>query len=172
MPEITTRTIGEMKVVARKPDEVGMPGSAPAYWVVRDPGRNITIIPPDWLGGGEYPKTYGHLHEPPYQETYRVAAGKGGLLYQKMVGNEVAEIHLKILNEGESFTIPADFTGHVLINLGDGNLVAIDDDNPANSRHVYEPVSQKKGFGYYLIEGVVEIPNPNFANLPPLQKDA
>lgn len=169
---LSTRTIKEIKEVAYKPDEVTLGDEEVAYWVVRDPGRNLTIFPPYRLGGGEYAKTYGHLHDPPYPETYRVLLGKAGFLYQKIKDGEVVEVHLKVVNEGESFTVPAEFTGHVMLNLGDGYLIVLDDDDPVKTKHDYEPIQKTKGFGYYICDSKIEVPNPALKNLPPLQKDA
>lgn len=173
-PSIATRTIKEIKAVAYRSEEINLGGEDAAYWVVRNPGHNITIIPPYRLGGGEFPKTYGHLHEPPRAETYQIVYGEGALLIQRMEGDRVAEIRFKPLNAGEIFTVPEEFIGHVLINLGSDYLIAIDNDDPSLTKHFYEPVEKNHGFGYFILEeegGWKAVPNPNFKNLPPLSKD-
>src|SRR3989304_142049 len=80
-----------------------------AYVVVRNRGRNITITRPSLLGGGEYAKTYGHYHHPPYDETYQVLSGQAGFLIQKLAGDKVKEVILQVVLPGEKFTVPAGY---------------------------------------------------------------
>lgn len=189
MPSISTKTIGEMKEVAYQPEDISLVGTEAAYWVVRDPGRNLTIFSSYHLGGSEFPKTYGHFHEPAGEETYQVIFGKAGLLMQWSEGTVASKIQLKVLYTGEKFTVPAG-AGHALINLGDSYLVTLDDHDPSKMTNVYEDVKKTHGFGWYIcdVEGIEElqamqeeesglshiklvaIPNPNFKDLPPLQK--
>lgn len=173
MPEITSRTIGEIKEVALKPEEITVADAEVAYWVIREPGKNLTIFPNYRLGGGEYPKTYGHFHEPEAEETYQIVLGKAGLLLQWGKGDTVSKTQLKVLNAGEKFTVPKG-PGHTLINLGDGYLITLDDHDPSQMTNIYEDVKRMHGFGYRIVEvdGKWEgVPNPAFKNLPPLQID-
>lgn len=174
MPELQVRTIGEIKEVAYRASDIALKDADPAYWVIRNPGQNITIIPPYRLGGEEFPKTYGHFHEPAHEESYQVLFGKAGVLMQWVEDGMVSKIELKIFNAGEKFTVPKG-AGHVLVNLGSSYLITVDDHDPSKVSNIYDEVRKTHGFGYYLVEknGKLEaIPNPAFVNLPTLQKDA
>ena len=174
MSSISIRKIKEMKDVAYKPAEISLSLEETAYWVIRKPGRNLTIFPFYRLGGGEYPKTYGHFHVPPHEETYQVLYGKAGFLLQKMGGDRVAEIRFKVLSQGDTFTVPPGY-GHVMLNLGDDYVITMDDHDPKHFDNDYGMVKKMHGLGYYIVEensGWKAIPNPNFTNLPPLKVDA
>ncbi|GMR19273.1 MAG: hypothetical protein BMS9Abin34_405 [Patescibacteria group bacterium] len=179
MPSISIRKIEEMKDVAYRPEEIRIPPEEAAYWVIRNPGRNLTIFPFYRLGGGEYPKTYGHFHKPPYAENYQVLYGKAGFLLQKMVPRKargkgrIAEIRLKILGPGERFTVPAGF-GHIMLNMGDDYVVTMDDHDPRHFDNDYGPVKEARGLGYFIVEDKGRwkaIPNSNFTDLPSLEQD-
>ncbi len=168
------RKIGEMKEVAYKSQDISLGDDEPAYFVIRKPGRNLTIFASYRLGGGEFPKTYGHFHVPPYEETYQVLYGKAAFLLQKMDGDKVSEVIFKVLDVGDTFTVPKGY-GHVMLNMGDDYVITMDDHDPAHFDNDYEMVKQKRGFGYYIIEkkeGWEAVPNPNYPDLPPLKEDA
>ncbi len=170
MVNLSPRTIREMKEVAYQPEEVALSDEDLAYIVVRNPGNNLTIFPHYRLGT-EYPKTYGHFHVPPYEEHYRVIFGRAGFLLQKMEGERVTEIQLKIVEVGQSFTVPAGW-GHVAINLGEDYLVTQDDHDPIHFENDYKEVQKFGGFGYFVVEkggNWKAVPNPRYANLPPLE---
>ena len=173
MVSVSTRKISEMGEVAYRPEALGLDADDLAYIVVRNPGKNITITPHYRLGGGEYPKTYGHLHRPDYPETYQVLNGKAGFLIQRAEGAQVLEILLKVVPAGESFTVPAGFT-HISINLGDDYLVTRDDHDPAHFENDYGPVKEHRGLGYYILDKearIEAVPNPSYRDLPPLKID-
>ena len=174
MPSISIRKVEEIKDVVYKPEETSLSSEEDAYWVIRKPGCNLTIFPFYRLGRGEYPKTYGHFHIPSHEETYRVLYGKAGFLLQKMDGDRVTEIRFKVLNQGDTFTVPAGF-GHVMLNLGDDYVITMDDHNPKHFDNDYGMIKKMQGLGYYIVEendGWKAIPNPNFTDLPPLKTDA
>lgn len=162
MSELTVRKFAEIRKVLW---DTQAEGPQDAYYVIRDPGRNITIIPPfHW--GKEYPRTYGHFHDPPVPETYQVLYGEGAVLMQKpKEGGGVGEVKFLRAKTGEKIFCPKEFHGHMLINLGKTYLVALDDDDPGKSRHLYDEVSQKRGFAYYVVEEGGKprlIPNPRY----------
>ena len=171
MLSVTTRTVKEMLEVAYRPQETTLSSEELAYIVVRNPGNNLTITPPFKLGGGEYPKTYGHYHNPPYAETYRVLSGKAGFLIQKMTGERVEEVILQVVLAGGKFTVPAGY-GHISINLGEDYLVTLDDHDPTHFENNYVSIKEKKGMAYYILDkgGKVEaVPNPSYGEVPPLK---
>lgn len=148
--------------------EPNAPAPQELYYVIHQPGANITILPKYRLGR-EYPKTYGHFHEPEAEETYKVLSGEAGILLQK--GTDLLEeVRLVKLKKGESFTVPKEYA-HCLVNLGEGPVVTLDDHDPAKFDNNYEPIRKKHGFAYYLIEEggkLKAIPNPDYTQVPPL----
>uniref|UniRef100_A0A831Z1B1 glucose-6-phosphate isomerase n=1 Tax=candidate division WWE3 bacterium TaxID=2053526 RepID=A0A831Z1B1_UNCKA len=170
MISISPRKIGEMKEVAYQPDGVSIPEEDLAYMVVRNPGNNLTIFPKYRLGA-EYPKTYGHFHVPDYPENYRVLFGRAGFLLQKMAGERVVGMQLKVVGAGEKFTVPAGW-GHVAINLGDDYLITQDDHDPAHFENDYSLVKKMRGFAYYLVEdggNWKAVPNPAYGEISALE---
>lgn len=140
-----------------------------AYYMIRRPGMNITVLP-EYRLGKEYPKTYGHFHEPESEETYEVLLGEAAILIQKGM-DPVEETKLIKLKKGDSFTVPKGYA-HSLINLGKGPVVTLDDYDPARFKNNYDPIRERRGFAYYLIEEDGKLkatPNPNYAKVPPLK---
>lgn len=169
---LSIRKIEEMREVARSSVASAKENGATvegAYYMVRSPGMNITILPKYRLGK-EYPKTYGHFHKPETEETYKIFLGDAAALIQKGI-DPVEEIRLIKLKKGDSFTIPKGYA-HSLINLGKGPVVTLDDYDPAKTSNDYDPIREKRGFAYYLIEeeGNLEVvPNPNYKGVPRLE---
>jgi len=173
MAFVSVRKIEEMKEVAYRPEDIQLSGDVGAYFVIRKPGHNLTIFSSYRLGEGEFPKTYGHFHVPPYAETYRVLYGKAAFLLQKMDGDRVSEISFTVLDQGETFTVPEGY-GHVMMNMGNDYVITMDDHDPKHFDNDYEDVKKKHGFGYYIVEegeSWKAIPNPNYSDLPPLSTD-
>lgn len=140
-----------------------------AYYMIRRPGMNITVLP-EYRLGKEYPKTYGHFHQPESEETYGILLGEAAVLIQRGI-DPVEEISLVKLKKGDSFTIPKGYA-HSLINLGRGPVVTVDDNDPARMTNDYEPIRNKRGFAYYIIEEggkLKAVPNPNYAQVPRLE---
>lgn len=169
---LSIRKIEEMREVARssvasaKEDGVTV---EEAYYVIHRPGRNITILPEYHLGK-EYPKTYGHFHQPDGEETYKVLLGEAGSLLQKGV-DPVEKIKLVKLKKDDSFTVPKGYA-HTLINLGKGPVATLDDHDPAKFENDYAPIKEKHGFAYYLMEEggkLKAVPNPNYKKVPRLE---
>jgi len=160
-----------MLEVAYQASEITSSPEELAYIVVQNPGKNITITPASKLGGGEYPKTYGHYHVPPYAENYQVLSGKAGFLLQKIEGDKVTDVMLEIVLAGGKIAVPAGYA-HVSINLGSGYLITQDDHDPAHFNNNYESIRQMKGMAYYILDkgGKLDaVPNPSYGAVPPLK---
>lgn len=171
MITITSRMAGEMKEVAYLPQETALPDEELAYIVIRNPGKNLTITPFSRWGGGEYPKTYGHFHVPDYAENYQVLKGKAGFLLQRMEGEQLHQIQFKVVEEGESFVVPAGW-GHVSMNLGPDYLITRDDHDPAHFENDYSFVKKMRGFAYYICEdgdSWKAVPNPAYGEVSALE---
>ena len=171
---VTKRKVEELKEVCMEPDKVNE--REISYYVIHSEGRNITILNPLMLGA-EYNKTYGHYHVPHYPETYILLNGEGAVLMQRLKNlndyfGEVEEVILQRLEKGKETEIPKGF-GHILINLGSELLIVKDNWSNQNAKHTYEPIKQKRGFGYYILKdksGNIEfVKNKNYVDLPPLK---
>ncbi|MCL5784458.1 MAG: hypothetical protein M1142_03850 [Patescibacteria group bacterium] len=151
---ITIRTRQELKDVLMDPKT---PGVKEPYFVIRgEAGQNITILTPG-KNGEEFNKTYGHFHNYQGVEIYHVVYGQGVLVLQRNdENNEAKEFKVMSLRAGTSTEIPSGF-GHCLVNVGKSYLVVIDNAPQEAKFHNLEPLRQKHGFAYYVIDKKGEI---------------
>ena len=172
MITVTARKLNELKKVLM--DETVF-GPSEIYFVVKNPPQNITILLPNLLGK-EFNKTYGHYHKPHYPEKYTLLYGKGAVLMQRLKNEndyfgDISKIKFVKLKLNKEFLIPKGF-GHSLVNLGDVPLITKDDWNDKNAGHLYEPITTKRGMGYYVVKGengeTEFVENCNYNNLPKL----
>lgn len=159
---ITTRTRQELKDVLMDPKE---PGVREPYFVIRgEGGQNITALTPG-LNGREFNKTYGHFHNFPEIEIYHVVYGQGLVVMQRNDENgQAKEFRMVTLRPGATVEIPVGY-GHSLINIGKTYLVVIDNSPTDAKAHNFEPVKEKHGFAYYVVDKKGEIgfePNPDY----------
>jgi len=164
---LSIRTAKEMREVMMDPA-----ANAPeeAYYMIRRSGMNITVLP-EYRLGREYPKTYGHFHQPEAEEKYEILLGEAAMLLQKGV-NPIGEVRLIRLERGDSITVPKGYA-HSLVNLGTGPVATLDDHDSANFENVYDWIRTKCGFAYYIVEdseGRPEaIPNLHYEGIPPIK---
>ncbi len=159
---ITTRTKAELKDVLMDPKS---PGVKEPYFVIRgDEGQNITILSPG-KNGNEFNKTYGHFHNYQGVEIYRVVYGQGVLIMQRNdEGGEAKEVRVASLRPGMTIEVPVGY-GHALVNIGKTYLVVIDDAPNGAKAHNFDPVKDKRGFAYYIVDKKGEVgfePNSNY----------
>lgn len=163
---MSIRKIEEMREVAMSPESLA---EGDAYFVIHRSGMNITVLP-EYRLGEEYPKTYGHFHEPKSEETYEILLGEAGALIQKGV-DPVEAIQLVKLKKGDLFTVSKGYA-HSLINLGKGPVVTLDDHDPAKFDNDYALIKEKRGFAYYIVEKNGKpkaVSNPNYKKVPHLE---
>ncbi len=166
MSRIKIRKLEDMRKVLMNPEAEG-PESV--YAMIR--GRpNITVLVPGRLGQ-EFTKTHGHYHCDDRSETYKVLFGQGKMLIQN---RDVSNVQLLEMRAGQEVIVPKGYA-HTMINTGEGPLITADD-TPADAEinvNEYEPIKEKQGFGYYIVEGenggIRDVPNPNYENLPSLR---
>lgn len=128
----------------------------PAYHVIRAEGQNITVLLPG-LNGSEYNKTYGHFHKYNSVEIYNCLYGQGLVIMQRNdEEGQAKEYKVVGLHPGKQVEVPAGF-GHGLVNVGKVLLAVLDNAPEGSKAHNYEPVKQKKGFAYYVVEKKGEI---------------
>jgi len=158
-----------------------MAGPNPVYQVFTDLGDhfwiNKTVIAFGLLGK-EFPKTFGHYHGVEVDEKYYVAQGQGVLQLQKKhvennvwVPEIVDEVLLIKAQPGDEVIIKPEW-GHSWSNVGDSELVLLDNWSSPHSQSDYENIEKLHGLAYYLVEEKGEIktvPNPNYKNLPELK---
>lgn len=151
---IQGRTRAELKDVLMDPQA---PGVKEPYFVIRgDGGQNITLLSPG-QNGTEFNKTYGHFHNFPGVEIYHVAYGQGVLVMQRNdEEGDAKEFRVVTLRPGMTVEIPAGY-GHSLINIGRTYLIVIDNSPTAKNTHNFEPVKEKHGFAYYIVDKKGEI---------------
>ncbi|MBI4037013.1 hypothetical protein HY385_01175 [Candidatus Daviesbacteria bacterium] len=163
---IQARTRSELKDVLMDPQALGV---KEPYFVIRgDGGQNITLLSPG-QNGTEFNKTYGHFHNFPGVEIYHVAYGQGVLVLQRNdEGGEVKEFRVVTLRSGMTVEVPAGY-GHALINIGRTYLIVTDNAPTDKNADNFEPVKEKHGFAYYVVDKKGEIgfePNPNYRMHP------
>lgn len=139
---------------------------APAihYYMIRGGSdqRNITVWEPGNVGG-EYIKTFGHIHVGQLAETYWVIYGQGVVLQQKASADDpsvIEEFKATPVKAGDSVYIEAGWA-HAAVNTGDTYFVTADDSpvdfgdaDPASlpGHADYEQIRQLRGMAYYVIE--------------------
>ena len=158
---ITTKTHNELKDVLMEPKAKGL---KELYYVIRGDGQNITVLQ-QGRNGNEYNKTYGHFHTYQGIEIYNCLYGQGLLVMQRNEENgEAKEFKVVTLHPGKQIEIPAGF-GHTIVNIGKSILVVLDNAPNTPYAHNYEPVKEKRGFSYYVVEKKGEVgfePNLNY----------
>lgn len=167
MSQIKIRKLEEMcdVLLDREAD-----GPEEVYVMIR--GKpNITVLLPGKTGK-EFTKTYGHYHKDDRQEIYQVLFGEGKMLIQNRAVDDVQLLDMKV---GSEVVVPKGYA-HAIINTGDRPLITVDDspEDAENNINDYEPIKEKRGFGYYIIQdedgGVGAVPNPNYEYLPQLRR--
>lgn len=163
---ITVRTRQELRDVLMDPKA---PGVKEPYSVIHgEAGQNITILT-SGKNGEEFNKTYGHFHNYQGVETYNVVYGQGVLILQRNDENgEAKEFKVMSLRGGTTVEIPSGY-GHTLVNIGKTYLVVVDNAPVGDRFHNFEPLKQKRGFAYYVIDKKGEIgfeANPNYHTHP------
>lgn len=167
---IVTKTLSELRDVLMEPKSRGV---KEPYFVIKGQGQNITVLS---VGkhGSEFNKTYGHFHNYQGIEIYNCLYGQGILVMQRNDElGEPKEFKVVALHPGKQVEIPAGF-GHSLINVGKSFLVVLDNAPDERSAHDYEPVREKRGFAYYVVEKKGEIgfeQNPNYKVHPQITTD-
>lgn len=165
--------------IGMKPVLMHPEAAAPAthYYMIRGgvEQKNITVWEPGTVGG-EYIKTFGHIHVGDISETYWVLYGQGVVLLQKLSVDDptiVEEFKAITVKPGDSVHIESGW-GHGVSNTGSTYLVTADD-SPVNFDDVdpaslpghadYSVIENMRGFAYYVVEQngqPVLTKNPNY----------
>ncbi len=141
---LSVRKLTDLKEVLLNPVASG---PEDVYYMLRGQ-PNFTITVPGKIGQ-EYSKTFGHYHQHNEPERYEVLLGEAIFILQSRQ-NEIKTVHAK---KGDIVEIPAGW-GHNLSNTGETLLITADN-APGNAEtevNDYEPIRQKHGMAYYVIE--------------------
>lgn len=150
---IVTETHKKLEEVLMEPKAKGL---KEVYYVIRGDGQNITALP-QGKNGNEYNKTHGHFHNYLGIEIYSCLYGQGLLLMQRNdERGEAKEFKVVTLHPGRQIEIPAGF-GHSIINIGKSVLVVLDNAPNSPDAHNYQPVKEKHGLAYYVVEKKGEV---------------
>lgn len=142
---------------------------------------DLTIMAPIMVGQ-EFNKTIGHYHDLipgttiAHPELYEILNGQGIILMQKMDAEYkelIAVICLEV-KKGDKIVYPPNY-GHILVNTGNEPLVTANWLS-TDYKPLYEPVKEKQGMAYYVVEGENGEPkfvkNENYKNHPQIRKVA
>ncbi|MBI2591001.1 MAG: hypothetical protein HYW33_04015 [Candidatus Blackburnbacteria bacterium] len=175
MELVSTRKLESLKQVLQEPNSSG-PNPVYKVFSFKSPSEwaNNTVIKPGKLGR-EYTKTFGHYHTHPLEELYKVESGEGVLLLQKKhIGNGewnpdiVDEVLLIRAKAGDEILITPEY-GHSWSNIGNQELVLLDNWNDGHVPQDYEEIEKHQGMAYYITEenGIATaIPNPTYKDVP------
>jgi len=168
---IVARERNKLKEVLMDPKS---PGIKEPYFVIRgEGGENITVLTPG-KNGDEYNKTYGHFHNFQGIEIYHIVYGQGVMLLQRNdEEGEAKEIKVMGVRKGMTVEIPSGY-GHCLVNVGKTYLVGIDNSPQTPKSHNYNPVKEKHGLAYYVVDKKGEIGfelNPYYKIHPQISTD-
>ena len=159
---IQTFTRQDLKEVLMDPK---LPGVREPYFIIHgEDGQELIIVSPG-KNGEEFNKTYGHFNFYPEVEIYHVAFGQGVLVLQRNdEAGEAKEVRVTPLRPGTVAEVPSGY-GQTIVNIGKAYLVVTDGFTKIRSHHDIEPVRQKHGFAYYLVDKKGEVgfePNSNY----------
>lgn len=168
--EVSVRILEKMREVTLDPDALGPEN---VYWMFRGIGFeenlriDLTVLVSGFLGR-EYTKTYGHYHKEDEKEIYKVLLGEAIFVLQdRTTSGEIDEVRLIRAKEGTVVEIPVGFA-HATINIGPQAVLLLNWQSPSVEND-YEPIKEKRGFAYYVVEKERKpllVPNPNYKNLP------
>ncbi|NLX49715.1 MAG: glucose-6-phosphate isomerase [Methanospirillum sp.] len=181
LPVPVARDGSELDGMTADPDCL-IPG--PIYFMYRDLARtdedrrwlesrhiryDITRIPPGTFCN-EYVKTKGHYHPPapsgiPYPEVYEVMAGRAHYLLQRP---DLSDVVLVEADAGTVVLMPPGY-GHVTINPAGDDLVMANLVSRSFSSD-YRPYEVSRGAAYYELADGGFVPNPAYAEVPPLRR--
>src|SRR3989344_2645127 len=126
------------------------------YYLIETEDQVIFTITP-FLNGSEYNKTEGYFSNYPGVQTYQSLYGQGIALMQRNDElGEVKEFRVITLNPGRQFGVPAGWAVS-LVNIGKNFLVVLGNIKYSSKDLDSEPIFQKQGLAYYVVEKKGEI---------------
>lgn len=134
------------------------------YYLIVDKEQVIFVVSPG-LNSIEFNKTVGYFNNFPGMQTYLCMHGSGILLMQRNDEfGEAKEFKMVILNPFKYINVPVGWA-MCLVNTGSSLLVVLRNSVLDEKYLDSKPITEKKGFTYYVIEKKGEIsfePNPRY----------
>ncbi len=158
---IITKTAKDLKPVLMEQDIKGL--EIPCYEIVDK--EQVIFVVSAGRNGAEFNKTLGYFSNFPGMQTYLCLNGSGILLMQRNdEQGDAKEFKVAILNSLKQVIVPFGW-GVCLVNTGTGFLTVLRNSLLEGKDLVTEPIIEKKGFAYYVVEKKGEIAfesNPNY----------
>lgn len=163
---IITKTRQDLKEVLMEPRA---PGLKEVYFIIKgESDRDIVVVNPG-KNGNEFNKTFGEFSKTPGVEIVNVLYGQGVLIMQRNdLEDEAKEVKIVGLRAGVAIEIPAG-DGFCFVNVGKTYLVVLGSSVDTEDKLSTEPVREKRGFAYYVVDKKGEVgfePNPNYSIHP------
>lgn len=137
---------------------------------------DITVMPFVMLGQ-EFNKTVGHYHplvpntNLTFPEIYQVLEGEVIFLLQRVEQDKIKDILAIKAVQNDMVIVPPDY-GHVMINASRQELKTANWVE-RNFKSIYEPVKEKRGFGYYATQDasgqITWVKNEHYSSVPALK---
>ena len=158
---IKTFTSKTLKPVLMKKSPIGV---KEPYFLIEDNQNQAVFVVSPGKNGAEYNKTLGYFSNFPSVQTFLCLYGQGILMMQKNDSFGVKEFKISTLSSNKQVLVPAGW-GMGLVNTGASYLVVLRIGNGDEKYQETEPILEKKGFAYYIVEKKGEIgfeENPNY----------
>lgn len=167
---VIQKTAQELKPVLM---ESKVKGVKTPYYQIEDKNQTIFVVSVG-RNGVEFNKTEGFISNFPGVQTFQCLYGSGILLLQRndQLG-DAKEFKMMVLNPLKSFSVPAGW-GMCLINTGNNFLVVLANIILDKKYQVTQPIIEKRGLAYYVIEKKGEIvfeQNPNYQVHPQISME-
>lgn len=162
---VTAKTFGDLRPVLMEKVKKGI--KTPSY-LIQDKEQVIFVVS-SGKNGMEFNKTVGYFSSFPGMTSYQCLYGQGIFVMQRNdTFGEAKEFKVVILNPGKQVLVSAGW-GMCIVNSGISVLVVLRNSMLDADYEDIKPVTQKRGFAYYVIEKKGEISferNPNYQVYP------
>ena len=162
---VILKTYKDLKPVLMNPKSKGL---KEPYFIIKGDHQIVFILAPG-LNGEEFNKTIGYFSSYPTVQNFQVALGQGIMLMQRNDElGEAKEFKFVNLHAGRQVAVPSGW-GVCLINTSKSFLIVQRSDLISDKYKTMEPIVQKQGFAYYVIEKKGDISferNPHYHNHP------
>lgn len=126
------------------------------YYLISEDSNLIYVLTPG-LNGVEFNKTIGFIGNYPGITIYHCLWGQGLLILQRNdEEGEAKEFKVMSLSPGKQAGVPAGWAS-VLVNVGKNFLVVLESGSAEEKQDNIEPLIEKRGLAYYVVEKKGEI---------------
>lgn len=162
---IVPKTAKDLKPVLMKEAKIEVKDP---YYLIKDQDQLIFVVSPG-KNGIEFNKTVGYFSTSQSMQTYQCLYGQGLLLMQRNDLEAAAkEFKVVSLTPNRQVLVPAGW-GMCLVNTGSNLLVVLRSTLLEEEFEDREPILEKQGLVYYIVEKKGEISfaeNPNYSFHP------